>query len=327
MDLARRAVSAAVAVARRHGVRCADPVVLHDRSNVLVHLRPAPVVARVPATVTLVRARPQRWLRADVELAGHLARAGAAVVAPSAELPPGPHHHEGVAVTFWRHVPPAEDSPADPMAVAVALATLHDAMSGYRGQLSAEGPLRDIRGGLDMMARLSMVDESVVDALRDEAARVAAELARLPVRPLHGDAHPGNLLSTPDGPVWTDFEDAWLGPLGWDLACLALAARPDGAAAVAAYPGRPDPDELAVCARARSLQVIVWGFAVARRFPSRVTEAHDRLAHWLRQNRGPARPGIPAGQRSRGGCQPGGDAPGGCQPGAYPPGGGAPGGR
>jgi hypothetical protein len=33
-----RAVAAAVAVARRYRVRCADPVVMHNGSNVLVHL-------------------------------------------------------------------------------------------------------------------------------------------------------------------------------------------------------------------------------------------------------------------------------------------------
>ncbi len=49
------AVSAAVAVAREHGVRVAEPVLLHDSFNLRVHLRPAPVVAarrsgRTPST-------------------------------------------------------------------------------------------------------------------------------------------------------------------------------------------------------------------------------------------------------------------------------------
>ncbi len=45
------AMRAAVAVAAEHGVRCDDPVVMRNASNLLVHLRPAPVVARI-MTVT-----------------------------------------------------------------------------------------------------------------------------------------------------------------------------------------------------------------------------------------------------------------------------------
>jgi hypothetical protein len=44
---AARAVLAARAVASGHGIRSTDPGVLHDGVNVVVHLAPAPVVARV----------------------------------------------------------------------------------------------------------------------------------------------------------------------------------------------------------------------------------------------------------------------------------------
>jgi hypothetical protein len=39
----RRAVSAAVAVARHNGLRVAEPAVLADLFSLMVHLRPAPV--------------------------------------------------------------------------------------------------------------------------------------------------------------------------------------------------------------------------------------------------------------------------------------------
>ena len=50
-----RAVRAAKAVARSHGIRCEDAVIISDSSGILVHLRPAPVVARVAATTAAVR--------------------------------------------------------------------------------------------------------------------------------------------------------------------------------------------------------------------------------------------------------------------------------
>jgi hypothetical protein len=100
----RDPLSAAVAVARAHGLRVEDPRVLRDRLNVLIHLRPAPVVARVAGSIAKVRPGTE-FARHEVDVAGHLARAGAPVVAPSAELPPGPHEHAGHVITFWDHVP------------------------------------------------------------------------------------------------------------------------------------------------------------------------------------------------------------------------------
>jgi hypothetical protein len=62
------ALEAVLSLARAHGLALRSPVVLRDLSNVLVHLRPAPVVARV-ATSTRRRARrlvpPRRRTRGN----------------------------------------------------------------------------------------------------------------------------------------------------------------------------------------------------------------------------------------------------------------------
>jgi hypothetical protein len=70
---------------------------------VLVHLFPAPVVARV-ATLAGTRRAGDGWLRREVSVAGFLDRAGAPVIAPSRELDPGPHTLDGVSFSFWDHV-------------------------------------------------------------------------------------------------------------------------------------------------------------------------------------------------------------------------------
>ncbi len=126
--------------------------------------------------------------------------------------------------------------------------------------------------------------------------------------PLHGDAHPGNLLSTPTGPIWTDFEDAWRGPIDWDLACLELTGRLDGRAAVAGYPrpsairrypsvarcpGAPrgpepgtDADRIRPASTwfldGRRLEGLVWSLVFRWRFPSaaRAAETDRRIRHW-----------------------------------------------
>ena len=47
----------------------------------------------------------------------------------------------------------------------------------------------------------------------------------VPLQPVHGDAWLGNVLRTPGGPVWTDFELLCLGPRELDLACNETATR------------------------------------------------------------------------------------------------------
>jgi thiamine kinase-like enzyme len=70
------------------------------------------------------------------------------------------------------------------------------------------------------------------------------------VQPVHGDAHPGNLVATHDGLVWIDFEEVCRGPVEWDLATML------DADAVAAH-HRPDPEVLARCTSLRTLQVVL----------------------------------------------------------------------
>jgi aminoglycoside phosphotransferase (APT) family kinase protein len=275
------AVRAAVEVASAHGVRSADPVVLRDGSNVLVHLAPAPVVARVAALTGRVRPAVAEHLARDVALAEWLAGRGVRVVAPSGELPAGPHVSAGRTTTFWTYVPHDRQHVWRPAEFGPLLAELHAAMRDCPVELPTEPLLSDVPL---VLARLRSVGDPVLTgsdmaALAEDAARLSAELTGKPV-PLHGDAHPGNLLATPDGPVWTDFEDAWRGPVEWDLACLASTGRLDGKAAVAAYPF--DPDALGPFLAARQLHVLVWSAVFRNRFPTpeRQADLLARLAVW-----------------------------------------------
>ena len=61
-------MAAALAAARRTGLPADDAAVLAEGTNLVVHLRPAPVVARVTRIAHLIR--PVQELRAAVTLAG-----------------------------------------------------------------------------------------------------------------------------------------------------------------------------------------------------------------------------------------------------------------
>ena len=84
-------------------------------------------------------------------------------------------------------------------------------------------------------------------------------LVEAPVQPLHADAHLGNVLNGPDGPLWNDWEDTCLGPVGWDAGCLLVTSAGDDAAIALAAAGIAlDPAELALWVEARTLQAAVW---------------------------------------------------------------------
>ena len=84
---ASAAAKAAVKVAASLGVRGTDPVILAEGANVIVHLSPAPVVAKVAASTTAVRPEPAAWLQRELDVTWFLAERGAPVVAPCREVP------------------------------------------------------------------------------------------------------------------------------------------------------------------------------------------------------------------------------------------------
>ena len=101
------------------------------------------------------------------------------------------------------------------------LVDLHAALRSYPGELPLLAA-NDIRRGLESL-------DGAGDVLSEpEVARLCAAAEGLrpfmeapgDVQPLHGDAHPGNVIATREGLAWIDFEDACLGPVECDLATM-----------------------------------------------------------------------------------------------------------
>jgi hypothetical protein len=137
-ERSRQAVAAAVAVARRHGLGVEQPAVLNDLFSVMVHLRPAPVVARVPTWVSRLRVPVGDWLDREIAVTTYLSDQGLPVVTPSQELPPGPHHHDGFAISFWTYLEPdpellARCTELRALQVALCLAGLYDVFGDLEG--------------------------------------------------------------------------------------------------------------------------------------------------------------------------------------------------
>ena len=71
------AVRAAVTVAARFGLAAEEPAVLADGANIVVYLRPAPVVAKVAASTTAVRSDVAGWLQRELDVSAFLDAEGA----------------------------------------------------------------------------------------------------------------------------------------------------------------------------------------------------------------------------------------------------------
>ncbi|MEA2219413.1 MAG: hypothetical protein QOJ35_2039 [Solirubrobacteraceae bacterium] len=284
--LSARALRAAIAVAARHGVRCDEPEIMHDAGNLLVHLLPAPVVARV-STVTALARDGDAWFAREVAVAGHLAAAGAPVVAPSPELEPGPHRHDGLLLTFWTYVDQAGRA-MDAHEAGRRLRECHDALASFPAALPRWAVLDEAQAALERLAGDGALDDGDAALLRGAGELVRARVAELalPLQALHGDAHLHNVVNGPDGPLWNDFEDTFCGPRAWDLGCLHATALAFGrdprpvAAAQAGYGDGLDDATLAAFVDARRFQGTVWSVIMAREQPERSGRMHELLAHY-----------------------------------------------
>jgi hypothetical protein len=243
-----------VAIARAHGVACDEAVRIAAGSNVLVHLRPSPVVARVMTGTAVLHDDPEQWLKREVAVGAFLADTDL-VVPPTDLMPPGPHQRDGLWMTFWKFMPHGAHPAPEPHELGHSLRHLHEALAGFPGDLA---PLSEIRDWLErLLAELRPSPELDIDSLRRrlDALTPAVFESSLPVQPLHGDASLSNLLRTDSGLVWNDLEDVCIGPVAWDVAGLMASAG--GHELLTSY-GDPGVDDLQPFLDAHALYATVW---------------------------------------------------------------------
>ena len=265
---------AALAAARGAGLAVERAGVARVASNVLVRLEPGPFAARLTGATEGFRDSAAN-LRREARIAAALAAAGAPVPAPLG----GPYEAGGRAVTLWPWLELRADA-GDAGQAGRALRACHDALA----DLDPAGL------GLEPLAMLTEARRLAAGALPEIVPAIERALATLgaaPHRIVHGDSHPGNVLWTAAAPLWSDWEDAHLAPLEWDLGCLVSAARVHGndfgwaEAALAAHRGPFDAALLDACVDARVAQGAAYLAATGRGDP----EALHRRLDWL--TRGP----------------------------------------
>ena len=133
------ALLSAQAVARDHGVDCDEAVPIAAGSNVLVHLKPAPVVARVMTGTALLHDDVEQWLAPEVAVGAFAAEhsASSPPTGPSTARSPPPGRRW---MTLWKFV--AHDTAAPlpaPSELGRSLRGLHTVLADFPGDLAPLG--------------------------------------------------------------------------------------------------------------------------------------------------------------------------------------------
>ncbi|MFN7343127.1 MAG: phosphotransferase family protein, partial [bacterium] len=134
------------------------------------------------------------------------------------------HQHEGYAMNFWQFVT-ATDAEPDALEIGSILHQCHEILRHFSEPLPALAILHETMAILEGSVEKSYFDAATVDLLKRHLQQSIDVLAPLPAQPLHGDAHMGNLMMTTQGMLWTDWEDAFSGPVEWDLASIIWNAK------------------------------------------------------------------------------------------------------
>ncbi|MEV4897205.1 aminoglycoside phosphotransferase family protein [Nonomuraea sp. NPDC055795] len=208
-----RAIAAATSVAASLDLPAGDAIVLHNSNRLALRLTPCDVLARVaPAG--------HEAARFEVELAQRLAQAGCPTGLLEPRVDPRVYTRDGFTVTLWTYYEPVtpHTSPAD---YAKALERLH---AGMR-EVDVPGPrftdrvaeAEDIVADPHRSPELADADRAFLSG-RLGSLRRAIEDRGAVEQLLHGEPHPGNVLSTMNGPLFIDLETCCRGPVEFDLA-------------------------------------------------------------------------------------------------------------
>jgi Ser/Thr protein kinase RdoA (MazF antagonist) len=210
-------MAAAMSIASSLDLTVDDAIVLHDSNRLTLRLLPCDVLARVAR----VAPGALQGAQFEVELALRLAESGCPVAALERRVDPRVDERDGFVVTLWTYYAPATPQEISPADYARALERLH---AGMR-QLATPTPhftdrvaqAQHLVASRDQTPALADADRELLGDTLGSLRRVLGDRGAAE-QLLHGEPHPGNLLTTKNGLLFIDLETCCRGPVEFDLA-------------------------------------------------------------------------------------------------------------
>ena len=263
-----RAIDAAISIAVALDLPAADATVLHNSNKLALRLTPCDILARVAHV-------GQEVAQFEVELAQRLAEVGCPAGTLERRVDPLVYMDDGFAVTLWTYYAPVthQVSPAD---YANALERLHvgmrklDVSSPSFSDRVAEA--EELVASADLTPELANADRELLSSTLGSLRR-AIDDRGVREQLLHGEPHPGNVLSTKDGPLFIDLETCCRGPVEFDLAHVPETVSQH-------YPG-VDQGLLRDCRQLVLAMVAAWRWDRGDQFPNG-TRAREEFLRALR---------------------------------------------
>ena len=260
-----RAVAAAMSTASALGLTVDGAKVLCNSNKVALRLLPGDVFARVAHVGREVA-------QLEVELALRLAETESPVAALEPRVEPRVYERDGFAVTLWTYyesLAPPEVSPTD---YAKALERLHagmrklDVTTPHFTDRVAEA--QELVASRDSTPALADADRDLLGTTLRTLRRAIGDRGASE-QLLHGEPHPGNVLSTKDGLRFIDLETCCRGPVEFDLAHVPEAVSER-------YPAA-DQDLLGDCRGLVLAMVAAWRWDPGDQFPNGEQAARELL--------------------------------------------------
>jgi hypothetical protein len=207
-------VAAAMSIASSLGLAADDATVLQNSNKLALRLLPCDVFARVAYVEHQVA-------QFEIELAQRLAGSGSPVAALEPRVEPRVYERDGFAVTLWTYYEPVSRQEVSPADYASALERLH---AGMR-ELDVPAPhftdrverAQQLVASRDCTPALADADRELLGSTLG-GRRLAIGDRGAAEQLLHGEPHPGNVLTTKGGLLFIDLETCCRGPVEFDLA-------------------------------------------------------------------------------------------------------------
>jgi Ser/Thr protein kinase RdoA (MazF antagonist) len=263
---ARTAVRAAMSIVSSLGLVADDAVVLRDSDKLTLRVLPCDVVARIAHVGHEVA-------EFEVELARRLAASESPVARLDPRVEPRVYVRDGFAVTLWTYYEALPRQHIEPAEYARALERMHDGLR--RINMQAPRFTDRVAEAQSLLAHRDRTPD-LADGDRDllsntlRTLSLAIEDRGAPEQLLHGEPHPGNVMSTKDGLVFIDLETCCRGPVEFDIAHAVdlEGSRPDLEPVSERYP-KADRELVALCRVLMLAMITTWRWNREDQLPDR----------------------------------------------------------